>query len=143
MAAARPRAWGSFPTTADEGIWARGRTPSELFAALAQGLFARITDLRTVRPVAARSVAAHGADPAELVVDWLGQLLLLQQVEGFLLRDARVRTFGRSPRRLTATVRGELFDPARHPRRIEVKAITYHRLQVDLRRGRARVILDI
>jgi SHS2 domain-containing protein len=38
---------------------------------------------------------------------------------------------------------GEPFDPARHTAGTEVKAVTLHRLSVDLERGRARVIVDI
>jgi protein archease len=139
----RRRRWGSFPTTADEGLWARGGTPEELFEALGLGLFALMTDLRTVRRSTARTVRARGADPSELVVAWLGELLLLQQTEGLLLNAIRVRCYGRPPTRLIARVEGEPFDGARHPRRTEVKAITYHRLLVDPARGRARVIVDI
>lgn len=137
------RRWGSFPTTADEGIWARGDPPDRLFEALGLGLFALMTDLRKVRPRAERAVHAVGADPASLAVAFLSELLVLQQTEGFIARDLTVRTVGRPPTALVASVRGETFDPARHPARKEVKAITLHQANVDLARGRARVIVDI
>jgi SHS2 domain-containing protein len=139
----RRRQWGSFPTTADEGIWARGGTPAELFEALGIGLFALITDLRTVRPGEERVVRASAADLPALVVAYLTELLLLQQTEGFLVRGVRVALVGSPPTALLATVRGEPLDPERHPRRKEVKAITFHDLTIDLSRGRARVIVDI
>ena len=46
---------------------------------------------------------------------------------------------------LTATVRGEPFDPARHVLAHEVKAITYHELKVvrDGDQWLAEVIVDI
>ncbi len=125
------------------GIWASGEDPAALFEALGLGLVALITDLRTVRPIEERTVRANGADPAALVVAWLGELLLLQQGEGFLVREIRARPVGDPPTAVVATVRGERFDPDRHPRRKEVKAITFHRLTIDLDRGRARVIVDI
>lgn len=137
------RSWGSFPTTADMGIRASASTPEGLFEALGLGLYALITDLRTVRPAEARTVSASGVDVADLAVDYLSRLLLLQQEEGFLVREVYVTLEGTPPRSLTASVRGEPMDPARHPRRIEVKAITLHRLSIDLARGRARVIVDI
>lgn len=140
----RPRrAWGSFPTTADMGIRATGADASELLEALGLGLFALITDLRRVRPAEERSVAASGADPASLVVDFLGRLLLLQQTEGFLVREVHARALGDPATSVLASVRGERFDPARHPAKIEVKAITLHRLVFDPAAGRARVIVDI
>jgi len=137
------RSWGSFPTTADMGIRASGANASELLEALGLGLFALVTDLRTVRPTEERTIIASGGDPEALVVAYLGQLLLLQQVDAFLVRSIHARALGSPPTSVLATVRGEPFDPARHPRRIEVKAITLHRLRFDPAQGRARVIVDI
>ncbi len=137
------RSWGSFPTTADMGIRASASTPEGLFEAMGLGLYALITDLRTVRPSETREVTATGVDLTDLSVDFLSRLLLLQQEEGFLVRDLRVELSGAPPTSLTAVATGELSDPARHPRRIEVKAITLHRLSVDLANGRARIIVDI
>ena len=140
----RPRrSWGSFPTTADMGIRATGANASELLEALGLGLFALETDLRKVRPSEERTVTASAADPSELVVAYLGQLLLLQQVDGFLVRSIHARALGDPPTSVLAVVRGEPYDPDRHPQRIEVKAITLHRLLFDPARGRARVIVDI
>lgn len=141
--APRRRSWGSFPTTADEGIWARGDSTDHLFEALGLGLFALMTDLRTVRRVSERAVHASGEDVTSLAVSFLSELLLLQQTEGFLARDLKVRTLGLPPTSLVASVVGEPFDGERHPARKEVKAITLHRATVDLARGSARVIVDI
>lgn len=141
--AERLRRWGSFPTAADEGIWATAATPAGLFEALGLALFARMTDLRGVRPRQERTVRAGARDPTALVVAYLGELLLLEQEEGFLVRSISARLAGDPPRAVVATVRGEPIDPARHLRRKEIKAITFHRLALDLDRGRARVIVDI
>ena len=125
------------------GVRATGADAGELLEALGLGVFALITDLRKVRPAEERTVTASATDPEELVVAFLGQLLLLQQVEGFLVRSIHARPVGTPPTSVLATVRGEPFDPARHPQRIEVKAVTLHRLLFDPVRGRARVIVDI
>lgn len=137
------RRWGSFPTTADVGIWARGDSTPELFEALGLGLFALMTDLRRVRPVEERAVQASGPDSPGLVVAFLTQLIALQEAENFLVRDIRCRPVGSPPTALLAQVRGEPFDPARHSRHFEVKAATFHELMVDLVAHRARVIVDI
>lgn len=140
---ARARRWGSFPTTADVGIWATGPTHDALFEALGLGLFALMTDLRRVRPRAERAVSASGSDPPSLVVAYLSELLLLQQTEGFLAREIRAHVVGDPPTAIVAGLAGETFDPDRHPARTEVKAVTLHHLTVDLAAGRARVIVDI
>ncbi|HEV2428719.1 MAG TPA: archease [Thermoplasmata archaeon] len=136
-------AYGSFPTTADVGVWARAPTPSKLFEALGKGLFSLMTDLRSVRPTEERAVSASGNDPTELVVAFLSQLLLLEQLEGFVGRSIRAQAVGDPPTAVLATVEGERIDPARHPRKKEVKAITLHRLEVGFDPPRARVIVDL
>ncbi len=141
--ASRARRWGSFPTTADVGVWATGGNSAELLEALGLGLFALMTDLRKVRPKEERAVSASGADPTELVVSFLTELLLLEQTDGFLAREIRVRPIGDPPTALVASVSGERFDPARHSSRTEVKAVTFHDLVFDPASGRARVIVDI
>ena len=125
------------------GIWATGATPAALFEALGLGLFALITDLSTVRPTSERAVSASGGDPAALVVAYLSELLLLEQTEGFLVREIRAQPVGDPPTALVASVKGEVFDAARHPSRTEVKAVTLHDLTIDFAAGRARVIVDI
>ena len=135
--------YGSFPTTADEGIWASAPSPSALFEALGKALFAVMTDLRKVRPKETRTVSASGSDLGELVVDYLTELLLLEQDDGFVGRAIEARTVGDPPTAVLATVTGEPLDEARHVRRKEVKAVTFHRLEVSLDPPRARVILDI
>lgn len=137
------RNWGSFPTTADVGIWARAREPAQLYARLGVALSALTVDLRGVRPAAERTLRAQGVDPASLLVAYLGALLLLEQEEGFLVRSVAVQLRGRPPTSLSARARGEPYDPTRHRRRKEVKAVTLHRLLLDLVAGRGRVIVDI
>lgn len=139
----RPRRWGSFPTTADVGIWASGSSSAALFEALGLGLYALMTDLRKVRPREERAVSASGQDPTELVVAFLTELLNLEQTDRFVGRDIRAQPVGNPPTAIVASVTGERFDPARHTSRTEVKAVTFHELVFDTVRGRARVIVDI
>jgi len=137
------RRWGSFPTTADVGVWASGPTPAALLEALGLGLFALMTDLRKVRVRTERAVSASGLDAPELVVAFLTELIQLHEADGFLAREIEVRPIGSPPTSLVASLRGEPFDPDRHPARTEVKAATLHHLLFDPVRGRARVIVDI
>lgn len=102
-----------------------------------------MTDLRKVRSREERAVQASGPDPPGLVVAFLTQLITLNAVEGFLVREIRCRPVGTPPTALLAQLRGEPFDPDRHPRHFEVKAATFHELEVDLDHYRARVIVDI
>ena len=140
---AKARRYGSFPTTADVGIWASGSGANELREALALGLYALQTKVARVRPREERTVRVRAADPVGLVVAFLTELLVLEQDDGFIARRVSVRSRGSPPTELTARLTGEPFDPARHPRRAEVKAVTYHALRFDPAGGSARVIVDI
>lgn len=134
---------GSFPTTADVGLWARARDARGLFEALGEGLFSIMTDRRGVRAIERRELHLSADDPGALVVAFLNELLLLESSEGYLVRTVRARVAGRPPRELWAVLFGERADPSRHHRRVEVKAATYHALEVAFDPPRARVVLDI
>jgi SHS2 domain-containing protein len=137
------RRHGTFPTTADIGIWATGPDASALLEGLGLALYGLLTDPRRVRPREERTVRARGRDPAELAVAFLGELLVLEESDGFLGRTISARTRGRPCTSVVARIVGERFDPERHAARTEVKAVTYHELLFDARAGRARVIVDL
>jgi SHS2 domain-containing protein len=136
------RHW-KFGTTADVGIGASASTPEGLFAELGCGLFSLITDLREIRQVESRRVAVSSPSPEGLLVRFLSELLFLTDTEGMLFSGFTVTLEGQPPRKLRAELWGETWDETRHPRRVNVKAITMHRLELDLVRCRARVIVDI
>ncbi len=137
------RRYGSFPTTADEGLWASADSPPALFEALGIGLFALMTDLRKVRRTERRTVRATSPDLPGLVVAYLGELLTLQSSDGFVARDATARLTGDPPTAVEVELWGEPLEEGRHARRKEIKAVTWHRLEVTLDPPRARVIVDI
>ncbi|MGA8604277.1 MAG: archease [Thermoplasmata archaeon] len=139
----RSRRWGSFPTTADVGVWASGESAAALFEALGLGLYSLMTDLRKVRRTEERAVSASGEDTTGLVVAFLTELLNLEQTEQFIGREIRAHPVGNPPTAIVASVSGERFDPERHTSRTEVKAVTFHDLVFDVGGGRARVIVDI
>ena len=128
--------------TADVGIVARGRTLEELFAHAAEGMFHFLISADTVRPDQRRRVAVEAEDLPGLLVAWLNELLVLLNAEGFVPRAFEVRDV--SGGRLEADVWGEPVDPRRHRFRLDVKAATYHQLEVR-RDGlwQARVIFDV
>ena len=138
--------------TADTGIEVRAADLDELFADAARGLCAAITDPAGVAPSEQWEVEVAAGDLERLMVDWLEELLFRFDVERLLPASAGV-TVSEEPVapgtaggwRLRGTVRGERFDPERHPLAVAVKAITYHGLLVERRDDgwHARVIFDI
>jgi SHS2 domain-containing protein len=132
-----------FDHTADVGIVAHASTLPELFEAAAEGMFSLIVDGASVENRAWVERTVEAADPEGLLVAWLSDLLTLQAAQGFVPKVFVVDDI--SGNRLRATVHGEPVDPDRHKFRLDVKAVTYHQLEVAPEDGgwRARVILDV
>ncbi len=125
--------------TADVGIRAYGRTASEIFAAAAEGMFSLIADPANVEPKGEVEIRLTAEDLPKLLVAWLSELLFLHETQRLLFSRFDVRVRGRS---LRAHVRGESIDKSRHELKLAIKAVTYHRLSVDVTKGVAEVIFD-
>lgn len=126
--------------TADVGIRAHGTSLDELFAAAAAGMFSLVADLRKVRAVGEVEVRVKADDLEALMVRWLSELLFLHETQRLLLKEFDVRIDGTS---LEARARGETIDKKRHELKLNIKAVTYHRLRIDRKAGLAEVIFDI
>lgn len=128
--------------TADVGIVARGDTIEDAFAAAAEGMMAFIIRREDVHLVETRRRTVEADDREGLLVAWLSDLLLLLNADAFVPGDVTVLECGDT--RLVADVRGEAVDPARHRFRLDVKAATYHQLEIGRENGwTARVIFDV
>ncbi|HEV8594743.1 MAG TPA: archease [Thermoplasmata archaeon] len=126
--------------TADVGIRAYGKTLDELFANAAAGMFSLITDLAAVRPVGEYEVKISAKDAKALLFDFLSELVFLHDTQKLLFCEFDVTVAGLA---VDARARGERIDRTRHPLHLNVKAVTYHAMEVDPERGVAQVIFDI
>ncbi len=129
--------------TADIGFEAFGATREEVFANAAQALMNFLEDRRAIRPVEQVSIHVEGSDSSALLVNWLSEILYLQDTEGWLFGDFELRSLQETA--LDAVARGEKFDPGRHHIKLLVKAITYHQLALEKtgQGWRAQVYVDI
>jgi SHS2 domain-containing protein len=87
----------------------------------------------------------EGSDREDVLVAWLGAVVVRFEEDGFLARAARV---GRADAaRAGGVLRGRRLDPAREPPDRVVKAVTYHDLRVvegdAARPWRVAVVLDL
>ena len=129
--------------TADVGIRVWADDIKGLFEESARALFDIITNLTTVEAHLKREIVVRGASQEELMVAWLNELLYLHEVEHLLLCDFALTEI--DERKVQGVARGEVFDEGRHPIKTEVKAVTYHQLEIKEQEGRwqAQVIFDI
>jgi SHS2 domain-containing protein len=129
--------------TADVGIIAYGTDIKQLFSNAALALFSLITELESIEEKLHFSLHVGSGDINGLLVEWLNELVYSFDAKHVLVRRCDIESL--TDTQLKATCHGEDFDPTRHKIKREVKAATYHMLELD-RIGdgyRAQVILDI
>ncbi len=115
--------------TADIGLKAYGKTLSEAFAHAAKGMFDIITNSSEIENKGEYAIKLSADSLEQLLVDWLSELLFLQGAENLVFGVFTV-TVNEKRCILSATVFGEEFDREKHQVGIEIKAVTYHMLEV-------------
>lgn len=129
--------------TADIGLIIYGNDLKSLFKHAGEGFFYLLTDLKKVRPRIERRVKLHGESLDRLMVDWLGELLYLHEVDHLLFKEFMIGSVGEHG--LEAVVKGEPFQEGVHVVKTEIKAVTYHQIEVKKGDGgwKAQVIFDL
>ena len=127
--------------TGDAGIEVTAPSRAELMRRALLGMASLMVG-GDIRERERRTISIEGADDEDLLHDFLAAALNLFLVDGFIWRDVAVEDRGS---RIEAELRGERLDRARHEYRGEIKAVTYHQINVNETNGawQARVIFDI
>jgi len=133
----------SIDHTADLGIKIRGTSLEQLFENAAYAMFDIMAELDKVNAKQFLEIEIQGEGMEELLIDWLRNLLYKFNGEEYLLKDFVVKEI--SEKNLRAKVGGEKLDLSRHSLKREIKAVTYHELEVKRtpEGWEAQVIFDI
>jgi len=135
--------YNTFEHTADIGIEAYGRTLEEAFGNAAKGMFSIITNGSRVEAVEKRHIELPvDSDEEQLLVDFLSELLYINDVEEMVFGDFDVKI---DDKLLVADAYGEKYDRSKHGYGTEIKAVTYHMLQIKRNKKGfyIRVLFDI
>lgn len=116
--------WQEIDHTADLALHLWADDLPDLFVTAARGMAALVADVDTVTPEHAVPLTLDALDVEMLLVDWLNELLYLDEVQGLLC--TRFSFEALSPTHLQATAYG---GPAAE-RLGYVKAATFHNLVV-------------
>jgi len=129
--------------TADFGIHVSGTNSKDLFANAAEALFDVITDIDSLTGYDSCHIEVSGEDWSDLMINWLREILYLWNGKERLVKSANITSL--SENRLSAQVVFDPYDPDRHAIKTEIKAVTYHQIQVKLTPSgwTARIIFDI
>jgi len=85
-------------------------------------------------------IKAKADDLEQLLVDWLSELLYICDTQDLLFSEFEVSITGTE---LIGKARGEVMDPSRHGLKTEIKAVTYHMLEVNKSENYVQVLFDI
>lgn len=142
MAAVEP-SYEIFDHTADAGLRIRAATPAELLQPAAEGLYAIIGGLVAEGQPSPQPMEFTGPDDSILLRDYLAELLHFFEQDARMATAVDVNTFHEG--RLAVTVHLSRIDAERTVYHREVKAITYHELDIRTIPGgcEATVIVDI
>jgi SHS2 domain-containing protein len=129
--------------TADFGIRIFGVDAADLFRNGALALTDIIADTQSMKSTLAYHVRVTGNDWEDLMVNWLGELLYLWAGEEMLIQDVAIESICENE--IEALVHFETYSPQRHVLKNEIKAVTYHQIQVFDKgpQWQAQVIFDV
>ena len=131
----------------DAYVAAYGKTLEEAFQNAAEAMFQTMIETRTVALTLEETVTAEGRDREALLYNWLETLLLKFDMEGKVYRKFEIEKIEKRNGEfaLKATIRGEPYNADKHKPKVEVKAVTYHQMEIkEEKRGyELKFILDL
>ena len=135
------------PHTTDAYVQARGSSLENAFEFAGKALFDTLCDIKSIIPTLTERVVVEGHDEPELLYAWLESLLLRFELDQKVYSEFKVGNVSRSRSGLhtAAQISGESYDRRRHGAKVEVKAVTYHKMAI-IRENDAttlRFILDL
>ena len=129
--------------TADIGVKAYGKTLSEAFENAGKAMFDIITDNSEVESVGQYNIEINAPDSEQLLVDFLSELLYLNSAKNIVFGFFKVN-LDEKENKLSAVVCGEKFTLSKHKIGAEIKAVTYHMLEVKKKKPyHVQVLFDI
>jgi SHS2 domain-containing protein len=131
--------------TADIAIKAFGDSLQDAFAVAAEAMFEIITDGSMVAPEEKVEFTVESVDCEGLLVGFLSDLIVLHEVQDYVLTDFEVTFLG--PQRLTVVARGETFDKSKHAHGHQIKGVSYHMMEIFDGKGKkpsfVQVLFDV
>jgi SHS2 domain-containing protein len=134
-----------FEVTADVGFHSYGKTMEEAFENAALAMFEVMTDTTKIEPLIVKEIMIESEDPMALLYDWLDELIFLHDSEYLIFNsfNIEIQKINENLYHLKGTAQGETFNPEKHESREDVKAVTYHLMDIKEENGFIfRVILD-
>ena len=133
--------------TADAYIEAYGASLEEAYANAAIAMFQVMTETSKVEPKNEELIEIECKDLSSLLYSWLEELLVRHEIKNRLYSKfdiERIKVKNESYK-LKAKIYGEEFNFSKHPSKTEVKAVTFHMMEInqEVVPIRIRFVLDL
>lgn len=133
--------------TADAYVAAYGKTLEEAFENAAYATFEVMTEVDKIEPKIEENVEVEGYDEKALLYNWLETLFVKFDITGRVYSRFKIDKIEKTKEgfQLKAKIWGENYNPQKHPQKVGIKAITYHRMEIIKKPEQVtiRFILDI
>jgi SHS2 domain-containing protein len=135
-----PMRYENLEHTADVMILAYGSTMEECFANAAYGMMDQIIDANSVDAKVTERFSIEGGNLEDLLYNFLSEVLFIFDAKRLALSvfDVTIEDGG-----LDCIARGERFDREKHSPKQEIKAVTYHMMQVNETDLSVTVLFDV
>lgn len=130
----------------DVGILVRGSNLVSVLQETCIGMYDLITDLQNINPNQSTDVYIEEDSLESLVVCLLNELIFQFEANDFIGRLVEIDLINIDGLfKIHAIIKGEPFDSQRHPKKLLIKAATYHNLLVLVDKDECviRVVFDI
>jgi len=114
----------------DAFIEVSGKTLEEAFEAAGLAVVDTILEVKSVERKSERTLDVSADDLNGLLYNWLEEIIILTITEGFAGNTFTVKITKRDKYFLTATISGEPIDFDKHHFKLEIKAPTYHLMEI-------------
>jgi SHS2 domain-containing protein len=120
--------WEELDHPADILLRIRGRSLQDLLLNAARGLIETIVAPDSVDPSTCMDVEVEGYDAESLLVRWLEEIHFRFDADGFVPADVKVVEL--TDTSVRGVISGEQLDRSRHELRNDIKAVTWHQLEI-------------
>jgi SHS2 domain-containing protein len=126
--------------TADMMVKAYGASLEECFGNAAFALFDQTVDLSNIGTAEEIDIRVTGMDDEDRLYSFLSEMLFIEDADNLILKKFEVSFDGDD---VVCHARGETLDRGKHRIRSEVKAVTYHMMEIDRKTPSVTVLFDV
>lgn len=134
-----------FDTTADIGIKVISNDLTEAFKNSALATLNLITDIDKIETKISKEIKIISEDEYGLLYDWVTELLILLDSENFIASEYDISITEDDEYILQGKITGDLYDTSIYNYKTEVKAITYHEMNIEKNENKTKIkfIVDL